>query len=190
MKMENKAAPVTVFVFMALLLLKCRQPATTAVTGDKSIAAVVESVVIGEEIADVVDDTESTGKAEPSLACEQPPPLADVEKEEEEKEEEEKEEEEKEEEEKEAEQQEEEQQEEEEEEEDWPRGSLGKFASSMPSFFHMLGLLPQVHADHHLRVQHADEEKEEMEEKEEKEGKDDETIPAASISPFLVVRQQ
>ena len=174
--MDNKAAPVTVFVFMALLLLKCRQPATTAVTGDKLIAAVVESVVIGEEIADVVDGTESTGKAEPSLACEQPPPLADVEKEEE-KEEEEKEEEEKE----------EEQQEEEEEEEDWPRGSLGKFASSMPSFFHMLGLLPQVHADHHLRVQHADEEKDE---KEEKEGKGDETIPAASISPFLVVRQQ
>ena len=176
--MDNKAAPVTVFVFMALLLLKCRQPATTA--GDKSIAAVVESVVIGEEIADVVDGTESTGKAEPSLACEQPPPLADAEKEEEKDEE-------KEDEEKEDEEKEEEQQEEEEEEEDWPRGSLGKFASSMPSFFHMLGLLPQVHADHHLRVQHADEEKEE---KEEKEGKDDETIPAASISPFLVVRQQ
>ena len=172
--MDNKAAPVTVFVFMALLLLKRCQPATTAVTGDKSIAAVVESVVTGEEIADVVDGTESTGKAEPSLACEQPPPLADVEKEEEKEEEQ-------------QEEEEEEQQEEEEEEEDWPRGSLGKFASSMPSFFHMLGLLPQVHADHHLRVQHADEEKEE---KEEKEGKDDETIPAASISPFLVVRQQ
>lgn len=170
MKMDNKAAPVTVFVFMALLLLKRRQPATTAVTCDKPIEAVVESVVIGEEIADVVDGTESTGKAEAPLACE--PPLADVEKEEEKEEE------------QQEEEQQEEQQEEEEEEEDWPRGSLGKFASSMPSFFHMLGLLPQVHADPDLRVQHADEEKEE------KEGKGDETIPAASISPFLVVRQQ
>jgi hypothetical protein len=68
--------------------------------------------------------------------------------------------------------------EEDEEGDEWPRGTLGSFASSMPNFFDMIGLLTRPRSLESLA---------ETGEVTTKRSGDNDEVPDGSISPFLFV---